>query len=380
MASLTLPGNTKNLPSGIVGAGKLSASSLYTSSDSVLVSSRNKLAATLSGVAGTKIAHVGDSRTSGFVQNGSGGPPGLANRGVGDIPSRHRNMFKSSGWPVGEGAVGLCESFIACPDSRVTVSAGWTVNAFGGVHFYSTATNGAAITVVSTQTGTTVDVEYYDAPATSTFSITVDGVVVANVVPTNTGTVKVRSTPGMTNTTHTVVVTCTNNAAGLVPFWVDVYSPSTLSVANFGVSGATAYYAGVVPSWGVAGLGYGLLQVATAYAADLYVVELGINDFIQGYTTAQLIAALEMICTTLNAAGADILLVNPVTSVVYPTSWQQAYYTVADTLGIALYDEVDHYGGAARAAALNTFGADGIHCLIPGYAGEARGIFAAIAA
>ena len=343
--------------------------SLYNATETNLRKLRMKIAAAKQG-GSCRLALCGDSETRGFGAT-----------------------FQKS-WPIqlqalltGAGAV-LQGSFIGAGDggahdSRVTYGTG------GGdaTGMTRTIAAGGTVTFVTDTACTSLYIVFQDngnpfsftvdgaAPASGNVSISGTGTYSAGTVtPGNTSTYKTATVTGLSNATHTVVIT---GAAGSFSTWVQGVMPvgatPGLLVVNAGESGSKA------SSWKRTGTNeFQQVQAALSPNPDVVLFSLGVNDINTGGTVATYKTDYTAAINLATATGAAVLLVvEPHPSPVAQATWEQAVaaqYDIADSLGLPLLDIYHRWGNYTTANGLGVM-FDTLHPNPSGYADTARAVF-----
>lgn len=379
----------------MTGTGKLDpVSGIYAPPGAKLSNWRAKLAKAIAGTGYAEIILIGPSTTMGAPTGVSVSP---AKRLVG--------LLASLGLPVTDGYAMTMSSTAGIPsatnDSRWSYpDGGWAI--FGSAVPFTAAvssTGGAGKRAIytSTEKGTIVDLFVMGASGAYTYSI--DGaapVTVPAQANANYATPLVVS--GLPYGTHTVVVTPTT--ASLVYISKARVRPASgILVNNSGFSGTAAedwdQTDSTQSSYPATTFSLSKLSGLGLTGPGIVVIDCGmlINSFFNNtghtpnYTPAMAVATMNRIVSQMKAGGVnDIVLINPAapsttvqfgTYAVVPDAtfepYRQAMYSVADTNGVLLLDDVERVGLWAQA---NTNGlkADAIHDNATGYAEKAEAL------
>lgn len=379
----------------MVGLGSLSQlTGVYTPPTASLTKWRSIVGKALAGVGVAEITFIGPSTTM-------GAPAGVPT----SAPWVLVNLLQALGLPAAHGYAQVASSTTTIPTS--TNDSRWTFPD-GGWALYSTAVpfipiavssvSGARAIFTSLNKGTIVEFMVVGVSGAYTYSI--DGAAAVPVSAQASGTF---ATPvvvtGLANTVHTLVITpTTTSAVNLAK--ARVRNASGILVNNAGWSGAaaedwdntdatitgnTVAAQFGLPNLAAKGLtGPGLVIIDAALLINSYLNNTGHTP---NYTTALGQAALGRLITQWQAGGAnDVVLTMPTapsTTVQfgsYPVisdatfePYRQIAYTLADTYGCFLLDNIVRVGLWATANA-NGMKADAFHDTPSGYAEMATGI------
>lgn len=309
-----------------------------------------------------RVTHIGDSESRSY-------PPGLP-YGQASVATRTRIALAAKGVPVNTGMVVPADTS-ALRDWRWTwTSNTWVMNASSADGpFIFSSTPSAQATFVSDVAGTVVDILTYGN--TAAFTVSIDGVSKGAIVPNGSANPQLISFTGLSNATHTVVIT--NPATG------------TSFVVGAGVRRATGGFemttmgqSGVqtnvwLPSYGGT---FGLWSVMnTGITPEVVVVTLGANEALGGVALATFRKNQHELIDNIIGAGRIPILssgaqIQPDYNGVTQAKWDEfmlAYYDLADFYDIPLID-VRHLLGGTWAAA-NTAGlmSDQVHPSVAGY-------------
>lgn len=242
----------------------------------------------------------------------------------------------------GTGWVRPQNGYLSDLDSRVTKSGTWTLVGDGGVYWRSSS-SGATMTFVSDVAGTAVSVAYYNTSAA--FTVSIDGGAPVTVTPSGASTVGTYSVTGLSDTTHTVVVT-TSSSSYVFIVGFQCYRPNSIRVHN------------------LAGYGWKTSQVnsSTAFTSgwtiqqmipdpDVVHIAIGFHDI---YESVSIPTITANIATIRNLwPDADVILhAGPQgTGMTNWPAYVTALYSLASSLNVPLVDFYRRSGSGYDAAA-----------------------------
>lgn len=268
---------------------------------------------------------------------------GVPSAGTGRVAITDYDASGDAGHPVGP------------IDPRISVSGAWTATST----WLGSPAAGGTVTFTSDVVGTAVDVYYKADGANPDFTITIDGGSPQIISQSGPWRREKASFTGLTDTTHTVVVTA---AAGsqddVVVTGFRVRKASGLQFDNFGVKyGISANYWYASPD----DLGPRGLSADYSSDADVVWIALGSNDFFDaGYSAG--VTAMGNIRALWPSA--DCILVIPPNVDDHPdySAYIEAMRVLSTSLDVPLIDLSLRYGSAkADVAAAQLLGADGVH-------------------
>jgi lysophospholipase L1-like esterase len=289
-------------------------------------------------------------------------------------------MLNSYFAPAGPGLL-LAQSNVT--DARITIQSGWTfsggVGPAGASYYANVGAAGSAVYQPAINADR-ADFWTYNGAGHGSLQTQVDS---ANNTVINTATGS-----GWTKNTISFVAGAAHTISTLGPTVGDIYlmgvepwlstSPNTIRVNNWGVSGTKT------SDWATA---LGSTAAIQAYAPDLTVIMLGINDALNGpVTPATYLANLQTVITAAQASG-DVILMsvvpsNPANSP-DPTGSEAAYQaatqTFAASLKVPYVDVLSRFGSYAVGSA-NGIYADNLHLNNLGYADLAQAVYKTITA
>ena len=367
-------------PTGISGAGAYTrVGNVYNFSPNALRKTRAALARAAAGSGYARIVCVGDSITAG---------KGATNRYTGSFPSVLRSVLSAQG--ATGGGTGWCFPFA---NLGTTNDSRWTYTNFGPytsgdqttMNFVSSTTANATLSFTSDQSGTVVDIAYLNNSGAFTYSI--DGGAAVTVTPTGTQTIQKVTISGLSNATHTVLITASTASFTAISAIQVRNSTSGLLVSNPAVAASktTPWTTGGSLPWYVSGKFARLVEPSP----DLVIIEpMVVND---AQTSGGLVAPatsqsnlVDIITQFKGLSGApEILLVMPptpnpanITTATW-TPYVQAVYAAADSAGVPLIDVADRWGSYSTANGLGLM-FDTYHPSDAGYQDTARAIAALV--
>lgn len=330
---------------------------------------RRAVARVRAGVDNAKIICIGDSTTY-----GPGTVPDVSwPRRLGDMLNA-QVAATSMGFGVPQGGFG----FAPLADARFTLGTGWTVgSAFGLGSGTGTQCAGAgALTFTPGISCDTIDVYYARWSGGGGLTMSIDGGAASTPATSGAGIAKTTlSCPAGSG--H--VLTVTRTASTFEWFLgAEAYLSTTKSIhlANGGQGGSKA------AEWASLGAGgsMGSLDMLTAYAADLAIIVLGVNDAgVLSATADTVVANLTTIISTIRAAGGDVILASVVPSqpsaqAALEVTYQAAVRALAKSLACPF---VDVFGRLVNWTDANGLGfmTDSLHPSAAGYADVASALF-----
>jgi lysophospholipase L1-like esterase len=294
---------------------------------------RKMLASVRSGDSDCKVLCVGDSTT--FGQN--------ANDRTQPYPAQVASLLNSGFIPAARGltvppSFKLNGAGSVDPFGRWTAGTGWTVAAIGfGQNAAFTAAAAASGTLVFADSGVNADgfdIYYAKTPTLSAaLKITATGGATATVNCQGTqGIYKTTVMAGSAATTNTVTFDNSTGAAGVYILGVEpvLSTAKRVRVGNAGVSSSTS------TDWATDTGAWRSLSAIKAYAPDLSIISLGINDAAASFSASAYQANLQALIAACQVSG-DVLLLSPVPSQsangVGPNGLQISYGGVLAGLG-----------------------------------------------
>jgi len=271
---------------------------------------RKKVAQVRAGLSDAKLLCLGDSTTFGYVAP----PNDVATPPIASYPSDLAAILNNYFAPAFVG-LGIPKAQSgSSKDGRWTVGSGWTYTPGSAIGwgnsemYFGTASSGGLVYTPGTSAGTvdTFDV-YYVHSSSAPFTIQATGGAPVTVTPTGSaGVYKATCTAGSAATTNSVTITTGTGTERITG--VEAYHSSIrrIRVGNAGVGGSTS------KTWGAASNSFNSIPHITAYAPDLTIIDLGINDFASPNTPAATFKAnITAIVNAAKLSGDVILMVPP---------------------------------------------------------------------
>jgi lysophospholipase L1-like esterase len=313
------------------------------------------LGSVLSGVGDRKLGLIGDSTTWGYGGvNGIGPANNLA------------KLLTAAGIPAALGlTVPVFPAAAAFPDTRWSVGTGWSQViesgwSFGGFNSTYVGASGAGPnTLTFTPSGgyqyDTFDVWYIAAPALGSFTMDVDGGISMVVITTGSPAIAKATIKGSASATHVLKIgSVTPGGVLIVGIEPSLSTTPRLRIANMGVGGSTS------TTWSMTTPGgYSSIDAIRAYAADVWIINLGVNDASDTVTSALYLADLHTIAQACALSG-DVFVASPVPSGTSATTLEAAYAAALPAFcasnGYGFIDLFDRWGGAAAFGKLQPLG------------------------
>lgn len=307
----------------------------------------------LSGTSDQTLLLVGDSTYLGvFADFGQGPVPYIVNE------------FNANGLSAAFGLSAAPNTTFS--DPRWTVGTGWTQAAapahagWGGLGAGFSGASAAATLSYQPDAGVfdTFDIYYLTASSTYGFKVNFNGGS-DTIVNADTGSItvaKVTITGAPTSTPTCNIHTPGAFGAFIMGVEARLSTAQTLRIGNAGISGATA------ASWTDTTLtGYGPLACIEAYAPNLTLIALGINDLYEGTPTSTILASIATIIATCELSGSVILATEtPFTTATVSQATQSAFWAAytafAESNGYPLVDVYSAWGTAAAFSTLHSLG------------------------
>lgn len=337
------------------------SASLYNFRSSSLQRLRAALGFARVGGGTAKLLCKGDSTTVGY---GTGMAPHL-----GSMPVYLATALASFGIP--NAGSGWASPFNNEPAPSGPYDGRWSLSGFANgattINYVQATTSGATATYTSDKAGTAVDIATFGISGGFTYKI--DGGSAVTVTPNGNQSVQVISVTGLSNTTHTVLITTTSTTSTYV-VGARVRGSVGLEITNGGVGGMQTN------AWALTGFNYPqpVFNSLDTYHGEL--LSLGLNDVVSSVSALAFKTNLQIIASADQALRDVILWVPPTPNSgdVATTSWtpyRSPYYDVADALNLPLIDLGDRFGSWATA---NTNGImfDHLHPNGAGYAAIAQ--------
>jgi lysophospholipase L1-like esterase len=309
-----------------------------------------------------RIVAIGDSETAGKTT-----PATTAQ--TSSWPNQLRNALIASG--CADGGTGTVYPGTGVNDTQWVLGSGFTANTL----FAAWSGTGKTATFTSARNGTVATVYYFNN--SGTFTVTIDGGSPVTVTPTGAQSTGTYQVTGLSNATHTVLITSSSSTGYIIG--VSVNQAAGIQVNTAGASGTktTDWIASTFSSPAT------LAQTTAGAAPDAYFVALGVNDA-NVTSLATYATQLTTIVNTLKATS-DVVLIsmlpptqNSVTTAIWQT-YLSAMYDVADACNVPLIDVSNIFGQTSDAIAAGLTSTDTVpHPNAAGYGVIARAIRAVV--
>jgi lysophospholipase L1-like esterase len=341
----------------------------------------------LEGNSNARILFIGDSTTAGYDTLGGTNPDGLqANNKAESTPTKLAALFPDDLGGIASFTGNAASSNLNTYDNRMTFPDndpyGWGFSGsvggqvVGGYALETTTAHAGKRFVFTPGTAwDTAEVYYSSYPigdSGNTGNILADTTSIGTINLYNSNNVFNKSTFTTTLGTHPFVTSMVGDGQydleGIILY--DSSNPE-ITVLNAGWSGAKSTdVAGGTSPWATTKDGIAV------YDPDLVVIDLGINDWVQGTSESDYKTAMQAIIDAAKNAGSDVLLVVPVPSNGYPsqTNFQDYIHDLATSNDVPVIDFMDLWGSWSQA---NTNGwmSDSLHPNATGYEQKAEDIF-----
>ncbi len=296
-----------------------------------------------------------------------------ATPGTNDMARQLRNLLFAGGKPIGgTGMVPVVNNTTL--DSRYTaMGTGWAQGLFPAPFRDATNQSGASFTFVSDVAGTVVDIVHLGN--SGTFTVKIDSAAAVSVTPTGTAAVQTRSFTGLTNTTHTVVVTSTS-AGSVYMVGVGVRGTTGIEITNSGLSSSQAEH------WAPTHNGSSFFNLYTtanlgAGTPSIVGIQLDVSDVLAGVSAATFKTSMQAQMTALQTAGIPMFLIASGHPFVAAATWNTyltALYDLADQYNVPLVDTTFYFSGYNDVATAKGYMADTAHPNATGYSKTASGV------
>ena len=321
-------------------------------------SAKHALLAQLSKAVTGSIGHIG------IAGDSTAGGTGASNVDVYSLSAQFSTILATRG--IANSGTGLVPQYRESANSAMWSGASWSD--FGRTSNMMQGTT--ARTFISTVAGTVVNVMY--GHSGGSFDVAIDGAGAVRVNTNASNTFANYTVTGLSNATHTVVITPVSTASHI--YGAEVRAASGLSFSNFGIGGAKASEIFSTSSW------FHTMKAIVAASVKVCFVRAAVNDIGGGVATASTVASC--------LAGMQYLSDNGVTPILLTACFYQnndsAVATQADALidaaiaaGFAAFDSSTLYGAYASALALG-WSADAVHPGNAGYGAEAIALLSAL--
>lgn len=367
---------------------------LYNMDASKFMKWNKALAKMRNGEADAKLLCLGDSTTAGI-----GSSTAATVAAIKGYPRRLAELINASGTPAASGlALPKSSSGSQAADTRWTGGTNWALDqaaivfmGFGGKGMFWRGvgiTAGNLVFADSAVNADTFDVYYRRQPgssSTGTFDVTATGGSTTTVDAAATGGAtrieKVTVSAASAATSNTVTIAGKTAAKTVDIVAVEPYLAATrkIRVGNGGASGSqtldwVSYYQDNTAN------SYNALYAIRAYAPDLTIIDLGINDAGSAVSEANYASRLSQIITACQASG-DVLLKTMLPSggsAAARIPYEDTYVAYLKTLGLPL---IDIYKRSVDYSTYFTAGfmqGDGLHGNDYSYLDEASFVFDAL--
>lgn len=354
------PGVTSNGAGGLNVTGTLQVGTtvldpLLGASDptaSLLPKWRLALANVLTGTGDAKILFIGDSTTAGLFGDGSD----AASAAYRAYPARLVALLNARGIPA---AMGLAvPAAVGQTDNRWAGGTGWTQAGsfgFGLTDWTANAPAGALVFTPGAAAGSydSFDVYYMSAPGRGTLTMTATGgtPVVVNLAVAGNGILHSTVVAASAGTSNAVTMTSTGGLSEIVGVEPFLSTAKKVRVGNAGSGGRTTN------QWALpTGAYYGTAAIA-AYAPNLSITSLGINDAGASVVAATVSANMQTIITAEKISGDAVILTMPPSSALsgaqYPAfeaTYQPIFKALSVSNNIPIVDYWTRLGGVYQAA------------------------------
>lgn len=334
---------------------------------------RRALSKVRNGTADAKVLCVGDSTTWGYG----------ATSAVGDNwPVQAARMMNSAGVPSALGFIGAPDhlSNNVNKDSRWTPAANWGLasHGFGNDQCWQSTTAGGTLVLnVPTHLGAcdTFDVYYLGNGASPAFTVTPTGGSPQTVTPGALNGVGKATVTG--TATIGAQVTIDPSTGVVFILGVEPYSSTTRRVrmANAGVPATSTV------GWVNNSDNYGPLKAIDAYAPDLTIISLGLNDAPTPTSDAAFTANLTTLVTHARTSGDVMFMTFPPpfsdSGDTARAGYTADYYALADSLGVPVIDVNARFVSYAAANPLGYY-FDTLHPTTLGYGDIAQAVTATL--
>jgi len=325
-------------------------------------------AGVVSGLSRARLLAIGDSNTVGWAALGTGSnrrahayPTALA-RLLPEYRPTQANVF---GRQITSSAAADYEIY----DPRLVIGNGWGSSgssAGGGMWANSTTTE--ALVFTPSEVWDTAEV-YVALDAAASIDIGISGTM-ASHNPT-TGSIVKLTYSAPTAAVQALEIARASGSARIVGWHCYDSRTAGLDIINVGRSGWRSDQAADATSY------YSPLNAAAALAADLWIVQLGLNDFNQDIAVSTFTASMDAILSRAQGLGVPVVLVVSMTPGATSTppwsEYRAAVYGLAETYGCAVVDIGIRFGAYATAVS-DGLVSDSLHPNAYGYAETAQAI------
>lgn len=299
--------------------------------------------------ADARMLWLGDSQTAGI-----GCTNYATNPSLGAPPTRSAGVLQSLGVPA---SIGLC-----CPangSTLWTLGSGWAAQTFGFGLLACFNSNASAFTLTFADPRTTADT--FDIYCMTGAGLgTVSAVATGGSTGTlntgigGTGISKFTVTAAAAGTGNSVVITPTLNPCYIVGVEPRLSTTRKVLVGNAGIGTcSTGQHVALPVTWGS-------IPAIQAYAPDLTIIQLGVNDRLQGINIPTYQSNLRLLITAAQVSG-DVLLTSSMPSGTAVANVNEAgYNNVLAGFGLPYFDYYSRCGSYASYTARG-MSFDGLH-------------------
>lgn len=269
-----------------------------------------KYAQAVAGTGRARLAFLGDSTTLGVgaTANTALIQDNVRNTGM---PAQVASQWTTAGIPNNYD-VSIGYQFAGVADTRFTLGAGWLgtgVATAGGAAVKATTTGTPSTWSFGATTFDRIQIWWYDASSFGSFEVLIDGVSQGTIVTNGAPTSQWKSTTySPTLGTHTIAINWVSGGevdVGGVAIWKS--GTPQIDIYNFGIGGSQSN------TWAVNNTFFPLI-LSKSIAADMYVLNLGINDLVNaGISVATYKSNIQTIITALKTAtpGCQVIICVP---------------------------------------------------------------------
>lgn len=322
---------------------------------------RDKLKQVIAGTASMNLAVVGDSTSVGHAASD---PP--TKNPLARIAARYTKAATLYNASYGTGGT--------TGDSRTTLGSGWargSLNAIGGGGWKGTSGGGGTLSFTPGASFDTIKVWWLRQSGAGSVTVNVDG-------GSSLGTITGNGSTSVQSTTYTVTAgTHTVNIVGptggdLFIIGIETYTAGTTAIRinNYGLTGSS------VSQWVDDTNAWDTLKVLRAFAPDLTIINLTINDIKDGITSTSSYAAnMATLIAALRESGDVLIMVgNRVSSGNDTDIRYQSFVNALMTVGTIMFSVPTRWGSYAQAVTSGFMSGDGTHPGDAGYEDIATGL------
>jgi lysophospholipase L1-like esterase len=321
-----------------------------------------------------KILCLGDSTTWGSTSSGSPIPSTTG------YPARLRDMLNTYYAPARTG-LAIPTSFLSSTsiDTRWGLGAGWIKSATGFANNagYKGSATSAPLTFTTTTNADAFDVYYSRNTGLGSIGLSVDGGAVTTVSTAGSASVQVARVTATAGVGHVLSIAQTGGDVFIFGVEPILTTESSIRVGNAGIPSSTT------TQWKSDTNPTNSLSVVRAYAPDLTLLMLGINDAGAAVTAATWLTNVTLIAAAAAASG-DVILMSVVPSnpasandPVLEAQYADQGRALAASAGYGFIDVFERFGSYAISNAAGWMN-DGAHPTDQGYSDMASAVFATL--